>query len=94
MLARQAATLGELADAGGRTPGTDVALLMDLHALLVDALTCAATARSSPERDAFEATAAGLERPLNGRGGTVVTPQPGDRFTSATMGRGRGGGDG
>ncbi len=85
MLARQSTTLGELADPQGRTTAPDVPLLVELHALRVDALACAATARSRRERAAFEATAAGLERLMNGRGGQVVAPRPGEPFSSATM---------
>lgn len=85
MLARQAATLGDLADVRGRTGGPDVPLLVELHALRVDALAHAATARSGRERAAFTATAAGLERLLNGRGGRVVAPRAGEAFTAATM---------
>ncbi|OJY40018.1 nucleotide exchange factor GrpE [Pseudonocardia sp. 73-21] len=85
MLARQSATLGDLAGAGSRTSGPDVPLLVELHALRVDALACAATARSRRERAAFEATAAGLERLLNGRGGRVIVPRAGEPFSSTTM---------
>jgi molecular chaperone GrpE len=82
-LTRQAATLGSLSD--GREAGPDVPLLVELHALRADALACAATTRSRRERDAFTAIAAGLERLLAGRGGTVVTPVVGDAFDPRTM---------
>jgi molecular chaperone GrpE len=83
-LARQAATLGDLAD-GRRTEGPDVPLLLELHTLRVDALACATTARSQRERDAFTTMAAGLERLLVGRGGTVVAPAPGEAFDARAM---------
>jgi molecular chaperone GrpE len=83
-LTRQSAVLASLADAPAAT-GPDVALLVDLHALRLDALACAATARSRRERAAFEAMAAGLERLLVGRGGTVVTPAVGAEFRGAQM---------
>ncbi|WP_300019398.1 hypothetical protein [Pseudonocardia sp.] len=83
-LARQAAVLATLTDAPTAS-GPDVALLVDLHALRVDALACAATARSRRERAAFEAMAAGLERLLVGRGGTVVAPGVGDEFRGTQM---------
>jgi molecular chaperone GrpE len=83
LVSRQAATLGSLADA--RATGPDVPLLVELLALCSDTRRCAATARSRRERAAFEAIAAGLERLLAGRGGTIVTPAPGDPFTGATM---------
>ncbi len=83
-LARQAVTLGELRS-GATAAGPDVPLLVDLHALRVDALACAATARSHRERDAFTAMAAGLERLLVGRGGTVVAPAAGAAFDARTM---------
>jgi molecular chaperone GrpE len=85
LVARQAATLGELADARGAAAGPDVPLLVELHALRVDALRCAATARSRRERAAFEAIGAGLERLLAGRGGAVVAPAAGAPFDGATM---------
>jgi hypothetical protein len=75
-VSRQSATLGGLADARAAGSGPDVALLVDLHTLRVDAVACAATARSRRERAAFEAIAAGLERLLTGRGATVVAPRP------------------
>ncbi len=83
-LARQAATLGEMR-AGPGESGPDVPLLVELHTLRVDALACAATARSDRERDAFTAMAAGLERLLVGRGGTVVAPACGVAFDARTM---------
>lgn len=83
-LARQAAVLAALSDAPAAA-GPDVALLVDLHALRLDALACAATARSRRERAAFEAVAAGLERLAAGRGGTVLAPAPGEPFDGATM---------
>jgi molecular chaperone GrpE len=82
-LTRQAATLGSLSD--GRAAGPDVPLLVELHALRVDALACAATARTHRERDAFTAMAAGLERLLVGRGGTAVAPAVGAAFDARTM---------
>jgi molecular chaperone GrpE len=83
-LARQAVTLGELRS-GPEAAAPDVPLLVELHALRVDALACAATARAHRERDAFSAIAAGLERLLAGRGGTVVTPAIGDAFDARAM---------
>jgi molecular chaperone GrpE len=83
-LARQAAVLAALSDAPAAA-GPDVALLVDLHALRGDALACAATARSARERGAFTALAAGLERLLVGRGGTVVAPAAGEAFDGRTM---------
>jgi molecular chaperone GrpE len=84
LVSRQAATLGKLTDGAAR-PGRDVPLLVELHALRGDALACAATARIRKDRSAFEAIAAGLERLLAGRGGTLVTPRPGHAFSAATM---------
>jgi molecular chaperone GrpE len=85
MLARQAAALGEIAEARAGGSGPDVPLLVELHALRVDALRCAATARSRRERAAFEAVAGGLERLLVGRGGAVVAPARGEPFSGAAM---------
>ena len=82
-LSRQATTLGALTD--GQAAGPDVPLLVELHALRVDALACAATARTHRERDAFTAMAAGLERLLVGRGGTAVAPPVGAAFDAGTM---------
>jgi molecular chaperone GrpE len=84
VLARHAVALGELTG-GRRAEGPDVPLLVELHALRVDALACAATARSQRERDAFTAMATGLERLLVGRGGTVVAPAVGAAFDARTM---------
>jgi molecular chaperone GrpE len=84
LVARQSGALGQLADAR-RRPGTDVALLVDLHALRGDALAAAAATRSGKERGAFEAIATGLERLLAGRGGVLVVPRPGHPFSAATM---------
>ena len=84
-LTRQASTLGALSDARRADTGPDVPLLVELHALRVDALACAATARSRRERNAFAAMAAGLERLVVGRGGTVVAPDPGSPFDARTM---------
>jgi molecular chaperone GrpE len=85
MLARQAATLGAIADARAADTGPDLPLLVELHAMRVDVLRCAATARSRRERSAFEAVASGLERLLVGRGGTVVTPLVGEPFSGSEM---------
>jgi molecular chaperone GrpE len=84
LVARQSGTLGQLADAT-RRPGTDLALLVDLHALRGDALTAAGATRSAKERTAFQAIAAGLERLLAGRGGVLVVPRTGHPFSAATM---------
>lgn len=84
LVTRQSAALARLAD-GGTRAGPDVPLLVELHALRSDALTCAATTRTRKERSAFEAIAAGLERLLAGRGGTLVSPRPGHAFSAATM---------
>jgi molecular chaperone GrpE len=81
---RQAATLERLADGAAR-PGPDVPLLVELHALRAEALACAAAGRTRKDRSAFGAIAAGLERLLAGRGGTLVTPRPGHAFSAATM---------
>jgi molecular chaperone GrpE len=83
-LARQAVTLGALTDARDAA-GPDVSLLVELHALRVDALACATTARTHRERDAFTAMAAGLERLLVSRGGTAVAPAVGAVFDGRTM---------
>jgi molecular chaperone GrpE len=85
LLARQASTLGAIADARTNGSGPDVPLLVELHALRVDALRCAATARSRRERTAFEAVAGGLERLLTGRGGSVVAPLAGEPFSGSSM---------
>jgi molecular chaperone GrpE len=84
LVTRQSAALARLADSGVR-PGPDIPLLVELHALRSDALSCAATTRARRERSAFEAIAAGLERLLTGRGGTLVSPRPGHAFSAATM---------
>jgi molecular chaperone GrpE len=84
LVARQSAALARLVDTGTRA-GPDVPLLVELHALRSDALACAATTRTRKERSAFEAIAAGLERLLAGRGGTLVSPRPGHAFSAATM---------
>lgn len=83
LLARQAGVAA--ARPTGAAAGPDVALLVDLHALRSDALTCAATAATAPDAEAFEALAGGLERVLAGRGGIVVAPVPGDVFDATTM---------
>ena len=83
-LADQAAALGALGQARA-DPAPDVPLLVELHALRVDALACAGTAGSERERDAFAAMAAGLGRLIVGRGGTVVAPDPGAAFDARTM---------
>jgi molecular chaperone GrpE len=83
-LSRQSAVLAALSDAPAAA-GPDLALLVDLHALRLDALACAATARSRRERSAFDALAGGLERVLTGRGGTVLAPAPGAPFDGVTM---------
>lgn len=85
VVARQSAALARLAEGGGTRAGPDVPLLVELHALRTDALSCAATTRTRKERSAFEALAAGLERLLAGRGGTLVSPRPGHAFSAATM---------
>lgn len=84
LLTRQTAALAALADAPAAA-GPDLALLVDLHALLVDVLACAATARSRRERAAFTAVAAGLERLVVGRGGALVGPAAGAVFDGAHM---------
>jgi molecular chaperone GrpE len=84
LVTRQSAALARLVD-GGTRAAPDVPLLVELHALRADALACAATTRMRKERSAFEALAAGLERLLAGRGGTLVSPRPGHAFSAATM---------
>lgn len=83
LVSRQAVTLAAVSDS--RDAGPDLPLLVELHHLRTDALTCAATARSRRERAAFTAVAGGLERLLVGRGGSVVAPQPGDAFSGTRM---------
>jgi molecular chaperone GrpE len=83
-LADQAATLDALGQAKA-DPAPDLPLLVELHALRVDALACAGTAASERERDAFTAMAAGLARLIVGRGGTLVAPDPGAPFDARTM---------
>jgi molecular chaperone GrpE len=83
-LANQAATLGALGQVRAE-PVPDVPLLVELHALRVDALACAGTAGSERERDAFTAMAAGLARLIVGRGGTLVAPDPDTPFDARTM---------
>lgn len=85
MLARQAGTLSALTDAKPAESGPDLPLLVELHTLRLDAVRCAATARSRRERAAFEAIAAGLGRLLAGRGGTVVEPVAGEPFSGSSM---------
>jgi molecular chaperone GrpE len=84
LVTRQSAALARLAEGGARN-APDVPLLVELHALRSDALACAATTRTRRERSAFEAIAAGLERLLTSRGGTLVSPRPGHAFGAATM---------
>jgi molecular chaperone GrpE len=84
LVARQSGALGQLADAR-RRPGTDLSLLVDLHALRSDALAAAAATRPGRERGVFETIATGLERLLAGRGGVLVVPRPGHPFSAATM---------
>jgi len=83
-VAKQTTALGALGEAAGDA-APDVPLLVELHALRVDALACAATADSPRERDAFTAMASGLERLMVGRGGVVVTPGVGAAFDARTM---------
>jgi molecular chaperone GrpE len=83
-LANQAATLAALGQVRAE-PVPDVPLLVELHALRVDALACAGTAGSERERDAFTAMAAGLARLIVGRGGTLVAPDPDTPFDARTM---------
>lgn len=85
LLTRQGATLQRIAEPTKAASGPDTPLLVELHALLVDALTCAATARTRRDRAAFEAMATGLERLLAGRGGAVVAPAAGEPFSGTTM---------
>lgn len=85
LLSRQSTTLQRIAEPGAGATTADTPLLVELHALLVDALTCAGTARVRREREAFEALAGGLERLLVGRGGAVVTPAAGEAFSASTM---------
>ena len=84
LVTRQSTALARLVD-GGAPTRADVPLLVELHALRSDALACAATTRARKERTAFEAIAAGLERLLAGRGGTLVSPRPGAAFSAAVM---------
>ncbi len=85
LLARQSSTLSALGDAAGASTAPDLPLLVELHALRVDALACAATARTRREASAFTAIAAGLERLLVGRGGVVVAPAVGEPFSGTRM---------
>jgi molecular chaperone GrpE len=85
MLSRQAAALGSLSDAAGASAAPDLPLLVELHALRNDAVSCAATARTRRERAAFTAIAAGLERLVVGRGGSVVEPAVGEAFSGTRM---------
>lgn len=85
LVARQSAALGALADTRATAAGPDLALLVELHALRVDALACAGTAASRRDGEAFTAIAARLERLVAGRGGSVVAPAAGAPFDAATM---------
>lgn len=90
LVARQAASLDQLVDdsrasAARARAGADVPLLVDLLALHRDANTCAATARSRREREAFGAVAGGIERLIEGRGGRLVAPAEGTTFDAASM---------
>jgi molecular chaperone GrpE len=85
LIARQGRTLGAIADAGAADGRPDLPLLVELHALRVDALRCAETARTRRERGGFDALGTGLERLLVGRGGTPVGPAPGEPFSGSTM---------
>ena len=90
LVARQAASLDQLVDdsraaAARARVGADVPLLVDLLALHRDASTCAATARSRREREAFGAVAGGIERLIEGRGGRLVAPAAGTPFDAVSM---------
>lgn len=90
IVARQGASLDRLVDdsraaAALARSAADVPLLVDLLALYVDAVRCAQTARSRRERAGFDALAAGIQRLVVGRGGSLVTPAPGTPFDAATM---------
>jgi molecular chaperone GrpE len=90
VIARQATMLERMADeakaraARDRT-GADLPLVVELFAAHSDTSACANTAESARERSAFEAIAARIERLIVGRGGSLVTPRPGDAFDSLTM---------
>ncbi|WP_082393169.1 nucleotide exchange factor GrpE [Nocardia arizonensis] len=90
VIARQAAGIDRLADdararAQRERQGADLPLVTELFALLGDTTACANTAESDRERRAFEAVAARIERLLVGRGGSVVSPVPGEPFDSLRM---------
>lgn len=90
IVARQGAGLDRLLDDSRATAarsraGADLPLLVDLLALHRQATTCAATARTKRERDAFDAFASGIERLLNGRGARLVSPAAGTAFDASSM---------
>lgn len=90
LVARQAASIDQLVDdsraaAARARAGADVPLLVDLLALHRDASSCAATARSRREREAFGAVAGGIERLIEGRGGRLVVPAEGAPFDAVSM---------
>lgn len=90
VLARQAQSLERLADAdrqraAAASAGADVSLLVDLHALYIDAATCVATAATEADRTAFAALRDSLERIILGRGGAIVAPGVGAEFDARSM---------
>src|SRR5690606_33006486 len=77
VVARQAATIERLADEAKardrrERAGADLPLVTELFALHGDTVTCAHTAESDRDRDAFTALATRVERLLTGRGATLV----------------------
>jgi molecular chaperone GrpE len=90
VIARQATTIDRLADeakarAQRDRTGADLPLLLELFALHTDTAACATTAESPREREAFDAITTRIERLIVGRGGSIVTPHPGDTFDSLHM---------
>ncbi|WP_433733056.1 nucleotide exchange factor GrpE [Nocardia sp. CA-129566] len=90
VIARQAATIERLTDdakarAERDRAGADLPLIVELFALHGDTATCATTAESIRERDAFAAITTRIERLIIGRGGSLVTPHADDAFDALTM---------
>ncbi|MFX0576670.1 nucleotide exchange factor GrpE [Nocardia nepalensis] len=90
VIARQATTIDRLADeakarAQRDRTGADLPLLIELFALHTDTAACATTAESPREREAFDAITTRIERLIVGRGGSVISPRPGDTFDSLHM---------
>lgn len=90
IVTRQGATIDRLVDDSRATAararaGGDVPLLVELHAMYLDAARFAGTSRAKRERAAFEAFAASVERLIAGRAGALVAPSAGAPFDALDM---------